>query len=94
MGLGRALHSRQKFAGSLLWSKQPLAAHRVPHLPQRSAQQLLGWNRWTTQFGLHLVEPRREFLEYLVYHRADRPQRMISACPLFRRNVSENVSCY
>jgi hypothetical protein len=45
-----------------------------------------------THFGIHLVEFRREFLEYFVYHHADRPQRMIMAYPLLRRNVAKNMS--
>ena len=62
----------------------PLAAHRVQHLQQQSPQQLLRRNRRTAHLGIHLGELWREFLQDLIYHRADRPQRMIFAYPLLR----------
>jgi len=75
-----------------LLHQHPLAAHRIQHLQQQRAQQLLRRNRWASHFRVHLVEPRRKLLENLVDPGANRPQRMILAHSLLRRNVAEHAT--
>jgi hypothetical protein len=45
-----------------------------------------------SHFRVHLVEPRRKLLENLVDPGANRPQRMIFAPSLLRRNVAEHAT--
>jgi hypothetical protein len=75
-----------------LFHEQPLAAHRIQHLQQLRAQQLLWRNRWATHFRVHLVELRRQLLQDFVHHRADRPQRMVAGHALLRGNVAKHVT--
>ena len=75
-----------------LFHQQPLAAHRIQHLQQLCAQQLLRRNRRATHFRVHLVELRRKLLQDFIHHRADRTQRMIFAHSLLWGNVAEHVT--
>src|ERR1700733_8638103 len=74
-----------------LFHQEPLAAHRIQHLQQLGAQQLLRWNRRATHFRVHLIELWRQLLQDFVHHRADRTQRMILAHSLLWGDVAEHV---
>lgn len=74
-----------------LLHQEALAAHRVERLEQQRAQQLLGRNRWATDFRVHRLKPRRQLAQDLVRHRPDRPQRVIGTHPLLGREVTEQV---
>ena len=68
--------------------KEPLAPNRMERLQQQGAQQLLRRNRGPAHVRVHLREPRREPLQDVVGQLADRPQRMVWAHALLRREVT------
>ena len=74
-----------------LFHEQPLAPHRVEHLQQQSAQQLLRWDRRTPCRGVQARESARHCLQGFVRQRPNGAERMVGRHALFRRQVAEHV---
>ena len=67
-----------------------LAPHRVEHLKQERAEQLLRRDRRAAPVGVEGVEPRRERDQRAVDHRAHGTQRMVGGNALLQRDVAEH----
>ena len=50
---------------------------RIEGLQQQCAKQSLGGNRWSAEFGVQLLECRRQSPQRLIHNPPDRPQRMV-----------------
>jgi hypothetical protein len=70
--------------------QQPLAANAVQHLQQQRAKELLGGNRGPARRRIQLVEAGRQPRQCRVRHAPNRPQRMIGADPLLRRDIAKH----
>ncbi len=66
-----------------LLDQHSFAADRIEDLQQQGPKQPLGRNRWPPHVRVQLRKPRRHLLQNLIYHLADRPQRMIPRDSLF-----------
>ena len=66
-----------------LFHQQSLVAHRVQHLNQLRAQQLLGRNRWPAGLGVHVIKPLRHAPQSQIRHGSNGAQRMVRSNPLF-----------
>src|SRR5580704_749228 len=73
-----------------LLDQHALAAYGIEDLQQQRPKQPLGRYRWPPHVGVQLRKLRRHFLQNLIYHLADRSQRMVRRDSLLRRNVAEH----
>ena len=72
-----------------LLDQQPLAPHRIQHLQQQRAQQLLGRNRRPAEIRIQGFEFPREASQGGIDDAPDRPQRVIGRHALLRREVAK-----
>src|SRR5258706_3195471 len=73
-----------------LLDQHSFAADRIEDLQQQGPKQSLRRSRWPPHVRVLLRKPRRHLLQNIIYHLADRPQRMIRRDSLFWRNVAEH----
>lgn len=78
-----------------LLHQQALAAHRIEHLQQQSADELLGGDGSATTIGVDLAKQRVEPLEGPIHHVPNRTQRMVNGNKILELgNGEQRLLCH